>query len=94
MYYYVNRGTSTYPHGKGARAVREGAVVLEQLQVHLADVVLQVEGGGEIGLAAWAWTQQHRLLQGVSSLVSPQAVLLAVYLLTLFTGVCGCGGGQ
>ena len=62
--------------------------------MHFADVVLQIEGGGEIGLAAWAWTQQHGLLQGVSSLVSPQSILLVEHLLALFTGECGCAGGQ
>ena len=49
----------THPHGKCSWTVWEGAVVFEQLQVHLADVVLQVEGGGEIRLAARLWAHQY-----------------------------------
>lgn len=52
----------TYPHSKGPWAVREGAAELKELQVSLADVVLQVESGGEVGLAASARAQQDRLL--------------------------------
>lgn len=48
----------------------------QELQVLLADVVLQVEGGGEVGLAALLGAQQHRLLQGMGALVTPQRVPL------------------
>lgn len=61
----------------------------QQLQVHFADVVLQVEGGGEVRLAAIARTQQHRFLQRVSALVSPQSITLYKRLLTRGAGVRG-----
>lgn len=65
-------------------------MVLEELQVGLADVVLQVEGSGEVGLAATAGAQQDRLLQGVGSLVSTQRVHMLKHLLAQLTGECGC----
>lgn len=54
-------------------------MVLEELQVGLADMVLQVEGSGEVGLAAR--TGQDRLLQGVGPLVSTQRVHMLKHLL-------------
>lgn len=71
----------THPHGEGAAALGEGAAVAQELQVLLADVVLQVEGGGEVGLAALLWAQQHGLLQGVGAPVAPQGVPLLEVLL-------------
>lgn len=62
------------PHAEGASAVREGALVFEQFEVHGADVVLEVEGGGEIGLAVLTRTHQHRLVGGMEVLVSAQHV--------------------
>lgn len=53
----------------------------QELEVLLADVVLQVEGGGEVGLAALLRAQQHRLLQGMGALVAPQRVPLLELLL-------------
>ena len=53
----------------------------QELQVLLADVVLQVEGGGEVGLAALLRAQQHGLLQRVGALVAPQRVSLLELLL-------------
>lgn len=72
---------STHPHCKRARAVREGAFVLEELQVHFADVVLQVKGGGEIRLALVSGAHQHRLQGGVFPFVMPQRVCLLEHLL-------------
>lgn len=54
----------------------------QELQVDFADVVLQIEGGGEVRLAAFTGTQQHRLLQSMSTLVSPQSIPLHKCLLT------------
>lgn len=73
---------SIYPHGEGFVTAGEGAAVAQQLQVDFADVVLQVEGGGEVRLAAVTGTQQHGFLQSVSTLVSPQSVTLHKRLLT------------
>lgn len=73
-------------HAKGARAFREGALVLEQFEVHCADVVLQVEGGGEVGLAVRPRTHQHGLVGGVEALVSAQHVTLLKLLVAEFAG--------
>lgn len=59
----------------------------QQLQVDFADVVLQVEGGGEVRLAAVARTQQHGLLQRVCAPVSPQSAAFHKRLLTRGAGV-------
>lgn len=88
----------TYTHGEHARAVREGALVLEQVQVHLADVMLQVEGGGEVGLAVAAGAHQHGFVRGVSALVSAQGVGPLELLLACLAREHGCreegeGGG-
>lgn len=80
----------SYPHGEHVLAVREGALVLEQLQVDLADVVLQVEGGGEVGLAVVPRTHQHRLVGGVEPLVAPHSVHLLELLLADLAGKGGC----
>lgn len=58
---YVKTRTSidrlvSYPHSKHAWAVREGASIFEELEVHLADVVLQVKGCREVGLAVFPGT--------------------------------------
>lgn len=80
---------ASYPHGEGFVAAGEGAAVPQQLQVDFADVVLEVEGGGEVRLAAVARTQQHGFLQRVSALVPPQSVTLHKRLLTRGAGVRG-----
>ena len=61
--------------------------MFEQLQVHLADVVLQVEGGGEICLAAHLWAHQHRLVQGVDLLMLAEPVNPLEHLFACLTGV-------
>lgn len=76
----------SYPHGEGFDTARIGAVMAQQLQVDFADVVLQVEGGGEVRLAALAWAQQHGFLQGVSALVPPQCFMFHKRLLAC--GAC------
>lgn len=63
----------TYPHGKRAWAVREGASVFEELEVHLVDVVLQVKGRREVGLAGLLGTNQHGLMGSVDPFVLPQS---------------------
>lgn len=73
-----------YPHGKHARAVGEGALVLEELQVNLANVVLQVEGGGEVGLAVLLGTDQHRLVGRMDPFVPPQRIHFLKLLLADF----------
>lgn len=85
----MKREGCSYPHGKGFLTAREGAVMRQQLQVDFADVVLQVEGGGEVRLAAISRTQQHRFMQSVSALVSPQIVTFHKHLLTHGAGVWG-----
>lgn len=75
---------STYPHGEHARAVGEGALVLEELEVHLPDVVLQVEGRGEVGLAVVPGANQDRLVGRVGPFVPPQCVRFLERLLTHF----------
>ena len=64
--------------------------MFEQLEVHRADVVLQVEGGGEIRLAARLWAHQHRLVQGVDLLVLAEPVHPLEYLFACLTGVRRC----
>lgn len=54
----------------------------QQLQVDFTDVVLQVEGGGEVRLAAITRTQQHGFLHSMSALVSPQSITFHKGLLT------------
>lgn len=58
--------------------------------MHLADVVLQVEGGGEVGLAVAAGAHQHRFVRGVSVLVPAQGVGLLELLLACLACKCGC----
>lgn len=72
----------TYPHSKHARAVGEGASVFEELEVHLADVVLQVKGRGEVGLAVVPGANQHGLMGRVDPFVPPQSVRFLKHLLT------------
>lgn len=74
-----------FPHGEGARTVWEGALVLEQLEVCATDVVLQVEGGGEIVLTVRSGTHQDRLMGRVETLVPAKPVQLLKLLLALFT---------
>lgn len=64
--------SDTNPHGKHPKAVREGTFVLQQLKVHLANVVLQVKGCGEIGLAVLSWTHEHWLMGSMALFVSSQ----------------------
>lgn len=63
--------------------------------MHLADVVLQVEGGGEVGLAVAAGAHQHGLVRGVGVLVPAQGVGLLELLLACLAceRVCWRGGG-
>lgn len=79
----------TYPHSKHAWTVREGALVLEELKVHLANVVLQVKGCGEVGLAVVSGTNQHRLMGGMDPFVPPQSVCFLEHLLTCLACECG-----
>ena len=79
----------THPHGERARTVGEGALVLEELQVNFADVVLQVEGGGEVGLAVVSGTRQHRFMGSVDPFVPPQSVHLLEHLLARAARMCG-----
>lgn len=76
------------PHGEGASAVGEGALELEQFEMCGADVMLQVEGGGEIGLAVLARANQDRLMGGMEALVSAKHVRLLKLLLALFACEC------
>lgn len=78
---YFNSCAFTHPHCKHAWAVGEGAFVLEQLQVNFADVVLQVEGRGEIGLAVVSGAHQHGLQGRVFPFVLPKSVRLLELLL-------------
>ena len=79
-----------YPHSKLAWAVREGALVLEELEVNLADVVLQVKGGGEVGLAVLPGTDQDRLVGSMGPLVPPQSFCFRKHLLTHWAHEGGC----
>ena len=74
-------GHVTYPHCKHSWAVGEGAFVLQELEVHLADVVLQVKGCGEVRLAVVPGTDQHGLMGSVDPLVPPQSIRLLERLL-------------
>ncbi len=76
-----NRGHVAYPHSKRAWAVGEGASVFEELEVHLADVVLQVKGGREVGLAVVPRTNQHRLMGSVDPFVPSQSIRFLKHLL-------------
>lgn len=42
--------------------------------MHFANVVLQIEGCGEVGLAVLPRANQHRLVRRVDPLVSPQRI--------------------
>lgn len=75
-------------HGEGASTVGEGALELEQFEMCGADVVLQVEGGGEIGLTVLPRAHQDRLMRGVEALVSAKHVRLLKLLLALFACEC------
>lgn len=80
----------THPHGKRARTVREGAFVFEKVEVHLADVVLQVKRCGEVGLTVLPGANQHRLLGGVDPLVPTQQIHLLEHLLACPARKRGC----
>lgn len=87
-------GSVAHPHGKHAWTVREGTFVLEEVEVHLADVVLQVKGRGEVGGAVLPGANQHRLLGGVDPLVSTQQVQFREHLLAGAAGERGCVEGR
>lgn len=71
----------TYSHGEHAWAVGEGAFVFEEVEVHLADVVLQVKGRGEVGLAVLPRANQHGLMGSVDPFVPPQRLRFLEHLL-------------
>lgn len=73
--------TFSHPHRKHAWAVGEGALVLQELKVHFADVVLQAKGCGEIGLAVVSGTRQHGLQGRVFPFVLPKSIRLLEHLL-------------
>lgn len=58
--------------------------------MHLADVVLQVEGGGEVGLTVLLGANQHRLLGSVDPLVPPQQIHFLEHLLACPACKSGC----
>lgn len=78
----------TYPHGKHAWTVREGAFVFEELEVHFADVVLQVKCCREVGLAVIPGTNQHRLMGSMDPFVAPQSIRFLEHLLTHLACKC------
>lgn len=80
----------TYPHSKCARTVGEGTFVFQELEVHLADVVLQVKGGREVGLAVVPRTNQHRLMGSVDPFVPSQSIRFLEHLLTHLARERGC----
>lgn len=57
--------------------------------MHLADVVLQVKGCREVGLAVVPGTNQHRLVGSVDPFVPPQSVSFLKHLLTHLARECG-----
>lgn len=57
--------------------------------MHLADVVLQIEGCREVGLAVIPGTNQHRLMGSVNPFVAPQSILFLKHLLTHLACKCG-----
>lgn len=78
----------SYPHGKHAWTVREGAFVFEELEVHFADVVLQVKCCREVGLAVIPGTNQHRLMGSMDPFVAPQSIRFLEHLLTHLACKC------
>lgn len=78
----------TFPHCKRAWAVGEGASVFEELQVHFANVMLQVKGRREVGLAVVPGTHQHRLMGSVDPFVPPQSIQFLKHLLTHLACKC------
>lgn len=60
--------------------------------MHLADVVLQVEGGGKVGLAVAAGAHQHGFVGGVGVFVPAQGVGLLELLFAGLACKCGCWG--
>lgn len=52
--------------------------------MHLADVVLQVKGRREVGLAVVPGTDQHGLMGSVDPFVSPQRIRFLKHLLAHF----------
>lgn len=78
----------TYPHGKHAWTVREGAFVFEELEVHFADVMLQVKCCREVGLAVIPGTNQHRLMGSMDPFVPPQSIRFLEHLLTHLACKC------
>lgn len=80
----------THPHGKHAWTVREGAFVFEKIEVHLADVVLQVKCCGEVGLTVLPGANQHRLLGSMDPLVPSQQIHFLEHLLARPACKRGC----
>lgn len=79
----------TLPHSKRAWTVGEVAFVFEELEVHLTDVVLQVKGCREVGLAVVPGTNQHRLMGCMGPFVPPQTFRFLKHLLA--HTACECG---
>lgn len=79
---------NTHPHSKHAWAFREGTLVLEKLKVDFANVVLQVESCGEVGLAVVPGTRQHRFMRSMNPFVPPQSIHLLKHLLTRSASIC------
>lgn len=84
----------THPHGKHAWTVREGTRKFEKIEVHLADVVLQVKCCGKVGLTVFPGANQHRLVGSMNPLVPSQQIHLLEHLLTHLTRKPGCRGGE
>lgn len=85
---------SPHPHGKHAWTVGEGALVFEKVEVHLADVVLQVKCCGKVGLTVLPGADQHRLMGSVDSLVPAQQIPFLENLLAGRTSKRGCKEGK
>lgn len=83
-------GPFTHPHGKHAWTVREGTLIFEKIEVHLADVVLQVKCCGKVGLTVPPGANQHRLVGSMDPLVPTQQIHFLEHLLTCLTRVPGC----
>lgn len=79
---------ATHAHGEGTLAAWLAAAVLQQLQVHLADVVLQVERGGELGRAGESGAVQGSSLRGMAAFVAAQRLPSIKGLPALLAGVC------
>lgn len=56
--------------------------------MHLTDVVLQVEGCREVGLAVVPGANQHRLMGSVGPFVPPHSICFLEHLLTHLTCKC------